>query len=999
MEKVLDKNFKAEYSKLNLEQKEAVDSIEGPVMVIAGPGTGKTHLLSMRIANILNKTDTPPEGILALTFTESGVASMRKNLIKIIGSDAYSVNIATFHGFSNDIIKNYPDEFPDIIGSNNITDIEQINIIRDIVDSLSLETLKPFGDNYFYVRSIISSIDELKRQGLLPEQFKKLAEKEEKGFLEIEDLYYKKGAYEGKMKGKYIKEQKYIERNKELAQIYAMYHNKLQELHFYDYGDMIMQVMMVLEKNKELLLILQEQYLYILVDEHQDTNSAQNKILELLANYYKKPNLFIVGDEKQAIYRFQGASRANFLYFKNLYKDVKIINLKSNYRSTQTILNVADNVISSEMSLSAKAGHKETLISISSFSSLEAEQYFLAKNILQNIEELKKKKRSPGEIAVLYRENRDVVPIARMFEKLGVPFIIESDQNIMNDEDIKKLLIILKAVQNFGSGQELIEMLHIDIFDIPPIDIYKISSISNKKLNPYDVIKSSEIMKEEGIESIDKLKKIYEDLSRWKRFSLNEDTVRSFEDIVRDSGFLSSLVSNQSAVEKIKKLHTLFSQVKALVENHKNYTLNDFFSYLDVLKEHSVFIKSESVFAPDKVRLMTAHKSKGLEFDYVYIFNAVDKRWGSRKNINLIKLPEAIFSLSNEEKNFTIDDDSDERNLFYVALTRARKKVFVTYSNYNQNGRDQLPSKFLQNIEEYYIKFSNAEKEEKEFNSKKEIEFVPAINKHSTIKEKGLLNELFYKYGLSATALNNYLECPWKYFYRNLIRIPGSPNKHLMFGTAIHSALNLYFDRLVKGENLEEKYLVNKFVESLNNQPIQEKEYQETLDKGKKVLSGYYKKYHKEWNNNMLSEFNIRGIELAKNVIINGKIDKIEMTDSLNNVNVIDYKTGRPKTRNEIEGKTKNSKGGYKRQLVFYNLLLNNYQNNKFKMISGEIDFIEPDTKGNYKKEKFEIKKEEVNELEEQINKVAKEIINLDFWDRLCDDAKCEYCNMRKIMK
>jgi DNA helicase-2/ATP-dependent DNA helicase PcrA len=998
MNKILDENFKKEYNKLNLEQKEAVDSIEGPVMVIAGPGTGKTHLLSMRIANILNKTDTPPEGILALTFTESGVASMRKNLIRIIGSDAYSVNITTFHSFANDIIKSYPDEFPDIIGSKNITDVEQINIIKDIIDNLNLETLKPFGDNYFYVRSIISSINELKRQGLLPKQFEKLVKEEEETFLKIEDLYYEKGVYKGRMKGKYIKEKKYIDRNKELSKIYTKYHDKLRELHFYDYGDMIMQVMIVLEKNKELLLILQEQYLYILVDEHQDTNSAQNRILELLANYYETPNLFIVGDEKQAIFRFQGASRENFLYFKNLYKKVKVVNLKSNYRSTQTILNVADNVISSEVNLLAKAGHKENLIDIFSFSSLEAEQYFLAKNILKNIKELKKEKRSLGEIAVLYRENKNVIPIARMFEKLGVPFIIESDQNIMDDKDIKKLLMILKTVQNFGSGKELIEMLHIDIFNIPPIDVYKISNVSNKRFNPYDVIKSSEIMKKEGIGSIDKLKSIYENLSIWKKSSLYEDAVKSFENIVRDSGFLSSLISNSSAIDKIKKLHTLFGQIKTLVENNKNYTLNDFFSYLDVLKEHNVFIKSESVFAPDKVRLMTAHKSKGLEFDYVYIFNVIDRCWGFRKNMNLIKLPETIFFLSNKNKSFASDDNNDERNLFYVALTRARKKIVITYSNYNQNGREQLPSKFLQDIKRDYIKFYDTNNEEKEFNNQKEIEFAPVINKQSTVKEKKLLNELFYKYGLSATALNNYLECPWKYFYRNLIRIPESPNKHLMFGTAVHNALNLYFNRLVKGEDLKEKYLINKFIESLNNLPIQEKEYQEVLDKGIKALTGYYKNYHQIWKNNVLSEFNIRGIELDKGLVINGKIDKIEIIGLSNNVNVIDYKTGKPKSRNEIDGKTKNNSGNYKRQLVFYNLLLNNYQSGKFKMVSGEIDFIEPDKNGNYKKEKFEISKKEVKELEEQIKTIGKEIINLDFWNKSCSDPKCEYCNMRKIM-
>jgi len=180
---------------------------------------------------------------------------------------------------------------------------------------------------------------------------------------------------------------------------------------------------------------------------------------------------------------------------------------------------------------------------------------------------------------------------------------------------------------------------------------------------------------------------------------------------------------------------------------------------------------------------------------------------------------------------------------------------------------------------------------------------------------------------------------------------------------------------------------------------MQEKEYQEALIKGKKVLSGYYEKYHEEWKNNVLSEFNIRGVELAKNIMINGKIDKIEIIDSSNNVNVIDYKTGKPKTRNDIEGKTKSGNGDYKRQLVFYNLLLNNYQNHKFKMVSGEIDFIEPDAKGNYKKEKFEIDEKDVVKLKEQISSVAKEIINLDFWDRFCDDPECEYCNMRKVMK
>lgn len=969
----LESNFVKLYRQLNAEQKEAVDIIEGPVMVVAGPGTGKTHLLSMRIANILAKTDTSPEAILALTFTESGVASMRRKLARIIGTDAYSISIATFHGFANEVIKKHPDEFLNIIGANNIAEVEQIGIVEKILDTNVFKNLRPFGDNYFYIRSIIHSIGELKKEGIIPEDFKKIALKNEKNFLAIDDLYYETGVYRGKMKGKYADEQKYIERNKELAEIYRLYQEKLKKLRFYDYNDMIMEVMKVLESNKDLLLTLQEQYLYILVDEHQDTNSAQNKILKLLANYYDNPNLFIVGDEKQAIFRFQGASSENFHYFKDLYKNLKVIYLKSNYRSTQTILNAAYNINSIGGCLLAKAKHKEAQIALNVFQDTDAEIYFLAKSILKDIEKLKKENKSPEEIAVLYRENKNAMPVARIFEKLGIPFIIESDQDVMNDEDIKKLLIVLKAAQKFGSGEDLIGMLHLNFLEIPLLDIYEIAN------DPYRSNCS------------DKIRQIKEKLSQWKKSSLNEDAIRTFEDIVRDSGFLNYLLTRPLVAQKLKKLHTLFSQIKTLVASHKNYTLNDFFLYLDMLREHNVLVKTETVFAPGRVRLMTAHKSKGLEFDYVYIFNAIDGQWGSRKNREYIKLPQEIYFLS---KKNALAREEDEKNLFYVALTRARKKLNVSYSKHNQEGREQLATKFLQDIEEKYF-CQNMQKKESE-DMEKEIEFAPVFYISSTAKEKIFLNEIFYSHGLSATALNNYLECPWKYFYRNLIRIPEAPNKHLMFGSAVHNALSSFFDRLVKGESLEEQALIDAFAESLNRQPFQEKEYKEALEKGKKALAGYYKNYCASWKNNVLSEFNLKGIELADNILINGKIDKIEILDISNAVNVVDYKTGKPKTRNDLLGKTKGSDGNYYRQLVFYKLLLDNYQNEKFKVNTGEIDFIEPDSKGNYRKEIFEISKEDAKELKKKIITVANEIINLSFWDKTCKNPDCYYCHLRK---
>lgn len=994
--------IKSLYRKLNPEQKQAVDTIEGPVMVNAGPGTGKTYLLTMRIANILDKTDTPPEAILALTFTDSAVASMRRMMIDIIGIPAYRITITTFHGFANDIIKSYPDEFPGIIGSTNISNLDQIRIIRGIIDTMEFGELKKFGSRYYYLQPIIQSINELKREGISPDEFKKIVQEQEKSFINIGDLYHKNGRYEGRMKRKYIDEKKHIERNKELVNIYYKYQETLANNHFYDYNDMIMQVMFALENNRDLLLMQQEQYLYILVDEHQDTNSAQNRILELLSSYHNNPNVFVVGDEKQAIFRFQGASSENFSYFKNIYENIKLINLRNNYRSTQTILDAAYDLSPSNVNLVSQVKYQESPIEIDIFNMPEEERYFLSKSI----KDLLKHKTHADQIAILYRENKDVIPIARVLEKTGIPFVIESNQDVLEDEDIIKLLIILETVRNFGSSPELIKMLHIDIFGIPPIDVYKLARLKLEKrhIDVYDAIRSIKIMRDAGIEKAEELRKIYHMLSRWNEASHNKGATQAFEDIVRESGFLNYILSRPSAPEKIAKLHMLFDQIKSLVENHKGYKLNDFFKYLDMIREHDVPIEvKRSVQIPGRVRLMTAHKSKGLEFDYVYIVNAVDGHWGSRRHRVSIKLPHYIYSLSNKTNvnfdKYNNNNDDDERNLFYVALTRARKKVFITYSKQNENGRNQLPTKFIQNINPKLIKQSDFSEYDKDLKKYADIEFSPHLANFPTVKEKEFLNQLFYDQGLSVTALNNYLECPWKYFYTSLIRIPEAPNKYLMFGTAIHETLKNYFDRMIRGEDLGKEYLINLFSNLLWSQPIQEEDYKEMLEKGRKALSGYYDNYHNLWNTNVLTEFNIRGIELDKNLVINGKIDKIEILDNANNVNVVDYKTGKPRSRNNIEGKTKSSKGDYKRQLVFYNLLLNHYQNGKFKMVSGEIDFVEPDDKGQYRKELFKITKEDIEELEETIRSVAKEIIDLSFWDKTCDNPNCNYCRLRKLMR
>jgi DNA helicase-2/ATP-dependent DNA helicase PcrA len=341
--------FEKSFSILNKEQKEAVENIEGPVTVVAGPGTGKTQILTLRIANILKEmgSDFAPN-ILALTFTNSGVHAMRKRLVEFVGVElAYQVSIFTFHSFAEDQIKKNPEVFKDFSFSRPISDIEKIEIIEDILNRSDLKALQTFSSDFHYTQKIISAIDNLKSEAFTPEDFKKTFPKIEERILqkEGENAFYKINRGEAK-KGEIKKEilakiEKQKEKQKELLGIFIDYQEKLKELKLYDFSDMILSVVFEAENDNDFRVSLQENFLYLLVDEHQDTNNAQSKIIEIISSASineNRPNIFTVGDQKQAIYRFQGASLENFTSFREKYSDVKIINLDKNYRSSQNIL-------------------------------------------------------------------------------------------------------------------------------------------------------------------------------------------------------------------------------------------------------------------------------------------------------------------------------------------------------------------------------------------------------------------------------------------------------------------------------------------------------------------------------------------------------------------------------------------------------------------------------------------------------------------------------------
>ncbi|MEZ4195200.1 MAG: ATP-dependent helicase [Candidatus Paceibacterota bacterium] len=499
-------NFKAELAKLNPEQRQAVETIEGPVMVIAGPGTGKTQILTLRIANILLQTDMQPENILALTFTESGAKAMRERLKRYVGTVAYRVPIYTFHGFAQHLISTYPEAFSRIIGGRPATDIEKVDLMESILNNNEIKILRPMGDKTYYVPSLIRIISSLKQEYIKPDDLVEIIAKQEQNLLSIEKIH-QKGAHKGKVRGEYVKQEKVVAKNRELLFVYKQYEQLLKDKRIYDFDDMIIETVQALKSNSDLLLDLQETYQYVLADEHQDVNGSQNKILEYLTNFHESPNIFVVGDEKQAIFRFQGASLENFLYFMDLFPTTTKIVLTENYRSGQTILDAAHSLVRveddllSSMRVPLEASLvKESLVCRRDFSHEAVEDDWLVKAIGEKLSNGTK----PEEIAVIVRTNREVELLAERLQQKNIPVFASADGDILDHPITESVQALIDFVLSDVSEEAIFKVLHGAYWGLPTSDLIRIASARSFERSLTSILTDRQVLTEIGVVEVDK---------------------------------------------------------------------------------------------------------------------------------------------------------------------------------------------------------------------------------------------------------------------------------------------------------------------------------------------------------------------------------------------------------------------------------------------------------------------------------------------------------------
>lgn len=939
------KNFKdiyeQEYQKLNSQQKRAVDTVEGPVMVIAGPGTGKTQILSRRVANILTNYHTNPEEIVCLTYTEAGASEMLDRLEGLIGEEGRNVRVSTIHSFCSELIL----ENSDLFGEEPkvITTAAKYEILKEIIDEHVTEEsplYKNSGNRYSSKEQLLELFTRMKRENLNKDDFEKEIDEYFKMIdLSIpgDELYSKfKYAINSKSKGKKVgdykdKPLKELQENmkKLLAgvEIVEKYRDDISDHNYFDFDDMILWTIEKLEEDDAFQRSVSEGIKYLFVDEFQDTSVIQNKLVDLLVKEKKNPNIFVVGDDDQSIYRFQGVSADNIQIFDKKYKPTKIV-LEENYRSSQAIIDASRQLIShnprEEKVLVAAGDNKNydyQLPILKSYPNAKDEMY----GVLSEIEELIQSGVSPQEIGVIYGRNSYGEEFAKILRDNGIFVQMKENQDLFKEPIFKKIVAILKYLCQ--PSRDIRALRNIVYFDFFEVELSEIAKIRNLKKDEKITISS--------IAEIDKkLETIRKKVSRSENY-LSPMYVLS--DILKTLGIDEYIMKSKEKYHLVSVLNELYKLMSTECLLHPKLTVKGFLNQLSSLQEMKVSLPIEEISGSPSncVQLMTAHGSKGLEFEHVFMMKCNDGKnngkWpGGENNSGRFSYPP---SLNGKVENESQLKEEENRRLFYVAMTRAKKVLHLSYSD------DSAKTHFINEFEN----FTDPVDVTGSFEECQAIDEV-VIPKFSD----DILSEILGELSLSVSTLNAFLKCPLSFYFNKGLKLPSETNEAMVFGSIIHEVLEKIYISMDDSQSSEltvKTVLPLEEALQLFETIFEEKSYQLSSDRikkdayvrGRNIIKNLYKKDGYLKDGVIAVEQHIKGIKLGdlldttvdlsavSDVEINGKIDKIECEEGI--IRLIDYKTGKAGNAKDklVPPSEKEPHGGdYWRQAVFYYILFTN---------------------------------------------------------------------------
>lgn len=1066
-------NFATRYKNLNAEQKSAVDTIDGPLLVIAGPGTGKTELLSMRTANILQRTDTLPENILCLTFTDSGANAMRSRLASIIGPSAYKVAIQTFHSFGTETINRYREYFYQGAEFQPADELSSYELLTDIFDELDYANPLASKNNgeYIYLRDTLAAIGELKQAGLTNDELLTIINANDAVLDEVESelgaifankistsmlsmlvpiaekvaalptpplppaitplgnelalgmarafdeavelnkttpiTQWRNEWLEKDMAGTFVfKDRKRHLKLRALAHVYFAYLSRMQQAGLYDYNDMVLNVVHAMELYPDLRANLQEKYHYIMVDEFQDTNLAQLRILFNLTDnpLGDAPNVMAVGDDDQAIYSFQGADVNNIHRFRERYPQHKSIVLVHNYRSASAILGAAREVIVQAngrletamditKTLTPHATHSPAGVDRTRLPTRADEFSWVSESIVRDI----KSGVSPSDIAVLARNHNELVELVPHLHHHDIAVNYERRDNVLDIESIQTLeLLAATAVALFNGNHSeadscLPELLAHPMYGFSAEAIWRLSLASQRNgLSWLESMMVTSTFKPLAEWLIDRARAVpHEPLEVFVDALIGTptgDDMAAFRSPLYEHYFGSTVLREHpdAYITVLEALRTLRTRLR---EYQPNTTprITDFLEFTRTHRELGsgiTSIRSSSVGIDGAVNLMTAHKSKGLEYDTVYIINSVDSKWGERVRSRspLISYPENLVIRPNS-------NSYDERlRLYFVAMTRAKRQLHISYSATDTSGKDTLVASFLTGttIPE---KVEQPEHSIATLTGLNELAWHDHITKQPTDTMKQLLAPVLENYKLSSTHLNNFIDLtrggPSAFLMHNLLRFPQAKSASASYGTAIHATLQRAHNHLAAtGGRRPLEDVLGDFIHELGRQRLSEDDFALFSKKGNDSLTAFLAKKYASFAPTQRTELSFagQGVYIGE-ARLTGNVDLVDITD--NAITVTDYKTGKPSSSWKGSADYEKIKlHKYRQQLMFYQLLCEHSRDYaKYEFAGGVLQFVEPDSTGKIHALEEQFSDEALERFQKLLCAVWQCITTLDFPD------------------
>jgi len=697
--------------------------------------------------------------------------------------------------------------------------------------------------------------------------------------------------------------------------------------------------------------------------------------------------------------------------------------LTRNYRSTQPILDISKTLIdrNQERLVRQIEGLSKELVSsnekintlkhpphIREYDTLRMEMT----GIVKQVQQLLLEGAQPGRIGIIYKENKYGEELARYFKQLDIPVYSKRNLNILELPLAQKIILIVKylAAEHdipFSGDEMLFEILHADWFGVPPVEIARLTmEVADKKFSGNGSSIRQSLTEKVNAPARDLfsnglhtgLKKAILALEQLISDVSNKTLQHLFESIIRETGILSYIMEQPDKHWQLQILTALFDFIKE--ETHRNpyLRLQELVDLISLMEKEEISLPLVQVSGSEKgINLMTAHGSKGLEFEYVFLTGCNAGFWEKkRKPGGGYKLPDTMFS-----SQMAGNDEEELRRLFYVALTRAEQHLFISYSRFKNDGKEMEPSMFIAEIQDkHQLPVEKVVIDDSVISEFAALGFAEAAAPEIDKIEEEFIGRVLEKFVMNVTALNNYLSCPLEFYFKNLIRIPSPKNEATEFGSAVHHALEKLF-RKMQDSGKERFPAKEEFIADFvwymerHRESFTREQYNRRMEYGPEVLSNYYDKYISQFNKIVAIERNIRNV-VVNGVPLKGKLDKLEFDGK--SVNVVDYKTGDPdKAIPKTKGPSdKQPNGGdYWRQAVFYKILVDHYEQKDWKVTSTEFDFIEPDKKKNYRREKVVINPADITTVTQQIRQVWDKIQDRDFYTG-CGDEDCHWCNFVK---